>query len=48
VQLEKNYYNNINEYYANIKKLELEYDELNYNYSTDFLLMTIKSLINKQ
>lgn len=48
VQLEKNYYNNINEYYANIKKLGLEYDELNYNYSTDFLLMTIKSLINKQ
>ncbi len=41
VQLEKNYYKKLEDYYANIKKLGLEYDNLDYSKSLDFLLMTV-------
>jgi Fic family protein len=41
VQLEKNYYKKIKDYYNNIRKLGLEYEDLNYSKSLDFLLMTI-------
>lgn len=44
IQLEKNYYQNLKEYYNNIKKLGLEYEELDYKKSLDFLLMTVSSL----
>jgi Fic family protein len=44
IQLEKNYYQNLKEYYNNIKKLGLEYEELDYKESLDFLLMTASSL----
>lgn len=44
IQLEKNYYQNLTAYYANIKKLGLEYEELDYRQSLDFLLMTVGSL----
>lgn len=44
VQLEKNYYNKIKNYYANIKKLGLEYEDLNYSKSLDFLLMTANGI----
>jgi Fic family protein len=44
VQLEKNYYLNLNDYYNNIKELGLEYEELNYRKSLNFLLMTVQSL----
>lgn len=44
IQLEKNYYKNLKEYYANIKKLGIEYEKLNYKNSLDFLLMTVQSL----
>ena len=44
IQLEKNYYQNLNDYYTNIKKLGLEYEELDYAMSLDFLLMTVCSL----
>ena len=44
VQLEKNYFNNLKYYYSNIRKLGLEYDDLDYSKSLDFLLMTVKSL----
>jgi hypothetical protein len=44
VQLEKNYYKQLNDYYHNIRKLGLEYDELDYSKSLDFLLMTIKGI----
>lgn len=47
IQLEKNYYLKIAEYYTNIKKLGIEYEELDYRKSLDFLLMTIQS-INEQ
>jgi Fic family protein len=44
IQLEKNYYQKLKLYYSNIKKLGLEYEELDYKQSLDFLLMTINSL----
>ena len=44
IQLEKNYYTHLNDYYNNIKKLGLEYEELDYKKSLDFLLMTVQSL----
>lgn len=44
VQLEKNYYINLKDYYFNIRKLGLEYQKLNYNHSLDFLLMTANSI----
>ncbi len=44
VQLEKNYFINLKFYYSNIKKLGLEYDQLDYAKSVDFLLMTVSSI----
>lgn len=44
VQLEKNYYKNLEKYYNNIKALGIEYDKLNYSKAIDFLLMTVTSL----
>jgi len=44
VQLEKNYYKNLKEYYSNIRKIGLEYEDLNYSNGLDFLLMTIKGI----
>lgn len=48
VQLEKNYYENLNLYYQNIRALGLEYEELNYKNGLRFLLMTIGSVINER
>lgn len=47
VQLEKNYYKNLKEYYSNIKKLGLEYEDIDYSKSLDFILMTVNG-IDKQ
>ena len=44
VQLEKNYYRNLETYYSNIKKIGTEYETLDYSKSLDFLLMTAKGL----
>ena len=44
VQLEKNYFKHLKEYYSNIKVLGLEYDDLDYNKSLDFLLMTVNGI----
>ncbi len=44
VPLERNYYRNLKSYYGNIKKLGLEYSELDYSKSLDFLLMTINCI----
>lgn len=44
IQLEKNYYKNLKQYYTNIKKLGLEYETLDYSKSLDFLLMTVESI----
>jgi Fic family protein len=48
IQLEKNYYVRINDYYSNIKKLGLEYEDLDYSKSLDFILMTVSSLDEKK
>jgi len=47
VQLEKNYYNKIKSYYSNIKKLGLEYEDLDFSKSLDFLLMTVNGINGK-
>jgi len=44
VQLEKNYFLKLADYYKNIKKLGVEYEDLDYRKSLDFLLMTVQSL----
>ena len=44
IQLEKNYYLKLKEYYTNIRKLGLEYEELDYSKSLDFLLMTVQGI----
>lgn len=44
IELEKNYYKNLSDYYKNIRKLGLEYSDLDYSQSLDFLTMTIKGL----
>lgn len=44
VQLEKNYFKKIKDYYSNIKKLGLEYEELDYSKCLDFLLMTVSGI----
>ncbi len=48
VQLEKNYYKKLNDYYSNIKKIGLEYENLNYSKCLNFLLMTIKGIDNQE
>jgi len=47
VQLEKNYFLKLADYYRNIKKLGVEYEDLDYRKSLDFLLMTVQSLDEK-
>ena len=44
IPLEKNYYLKLNEYYAHIRKIGLEYEALDYLKSLDFLLMTGKGV----
>ena len=47
IQLEKNYFKRIKDYYSNIRKLGLKYEDLNYHNSLDFLLMTATGIDNK-
>jgi Fic family protein len=44
IELEKNYFKNLGEYYDNLRKLGLDYEELDYSKSLDFLRMTISGL----
>ena len=44
VQLEKNYFKNLERYYSNIKKMGIEYETLDYSKALDFLVMTAKGL----
>jgi Fic family protein len=44
VQLEKNYFKKLADYYSNIRKIGLEYENLDYSKSLDFLLMTVKGI----
>lgn len=47
VGLEKNYYKNLSDYFNNIKKLGIEYIDLDFSKSLDFLNMTINGLISQ-
>jgi Fic family protein len=44
IQLEKNYFKHLADYYKNIKVLGLEYQNLNFKNALNFLLMSIKGL----
>jgi Fic family protein len=44
VELEKNYFRNLMDYYGNLRKPGLDYESLDYSKSLDFLIMTISSL----
>ncbi len=44
IQLEKNYYKRLKDYYSNIRKIGLEYEDLDYLKCLDFLLMTVKGI----
>ncbi len=44
IKLEKNYYQNLNDYYLNLRSLGLDYSELDYSKSLKFLLMSISGL----
>jgi Fic family protein len=44
IQLEKNYFSNLNMYYKNLKQLGVEYDFLDYSNALPFLLMTAQSI----
>jgi Fic family protein len=46
IQLEKNYYKQLDKYYQNIRKIGLDYESLDYSKSLDFLLMTVKMLMD--
>ncbi len=48
VQLEKNYFKKLRDYYSNIRKIGLEYEKLDYNKSLEFLLMTAKGIDNQK
>ena len=43
IQLEKNYFIKLKDYYSKIKKLGLEYEDLDYGKSLDSLLMNVKN-----
>ncbi|MFN8207299.1 MAG: Fic family protein [Bacteroidales bacterium] len=48
VQLEKNYYKNLKDYYSNIRKIGLEYENLDYSKGLEFLLMTANGIDDKE
>ena len=48
VQLEKNYFKKLKDYYSNIRKLGLEYEDLDYNKCLDFLLMTVQGIDDQE
>lgn len=47
IELEKNFYKNLSDYYKNIRKLGFEFLELDYSQSLDFLAMTILGIQNQ-
>jgi Fic family protein len=48
IQLEKNYYLNLQLYYRNLRILGIDYVSLDYNRALDFLLMTVNGLMNQK
>lgn len=48
IQLEKNYYLNLQDYYKNLKRLGIDYELLDYGKASDFLMMTAKGLLSQK
>jgi len=48
ISLEKNYFNQLEKYYANIRKIGLEYEDLDYHQAFDFLSMTGQFVIKNR
>jgi Fic family protein len=48
IQLEKNYYLNLQVYYRNLRILGIDYELLDYDKALDFLLMSVTGLINQK
>lgn len=48
MQSELNYYNNVNDYYKNLNRLGMFYDQLDYSKAMPFLLMLPKSISNRK
>ncbi len=48
IQLEKNYYLNLELYYRNLRMLGIDYELLDYNKALDFLLMTVNGFIHQK
>lgn len=44
IPLEKNYYLYLEKYYSNLRKIGLDYQNLDYSKSLDFLLMTAQGV----
>lgn len=47
MQSELNYYNNVNDYYKNLNRLGMFFNQLDYNKALPFLLMLPNALLNK-
>jgi len=45
IQLEKNYYLNLQDYYKNLQRLGIDYEVLDYGKASDFLMMTAQGLL---
>jgi len=48
LQLEKNYFKRLKDYYSAIRKIGLEYEDLDYSKCLVFLLMTVQGIDDQQ
>jgi Fic family protein len=48
IQLEKNYYLNLQDYYQNLKRLGVDYELIDYGKASDFLMMTANGLLSQK
>jgi hypothetical protein len=48
IQLEKNYYLNLQDYYKNLKRLGVDYELLDFGKASDFLMMTAEGLLSQK
>jgi Fic family protein len=48
IQLEKNYYLNLQDYYKNLKMLGVDYELVDYKKAIEFLMMTAKGLLSQK
>jgi Fic family protein len=48
IQLEKNYYLHLQDYYKNLKRLGVDYEFIDYDKAFEFLMMTARGLLSQQ